>query len=667
MFSSSLGEAVLDLRADDKPMMGDIDKAKKTVLSKMDGWGQAMTGAGQKMTVGLTLPILGLAAYGVNAASDLGESVNAVNTVFGDASDGVLAFGENSAEAVGLANEEFNSLAAQSGALLQNLGYDANEAGEEVIVMGQRASDMASVFNTEVPQAMGAFGSALKGEFNPLEAYGVKLNAASVEAKALEMGLADVTTNHWKIQKAQIAATKAQDEYNQVVAWYGEETPQANEALADLRLAQQKLTKEMEGSIEPLSDNAKAQATMALIYEQTDRIAGDFANTSDQLANKKRIVTAEIKDQAAALGGRLLPYVLRGLELFSGLIDRFQVMSPAMQNLILVVGGLAAAAGPLLMVIGTMMSGFATLAGVVSGPLLLGIAGVAAAVALLGTAWTQNWGGIQEKMGAFWASLGPMLNRLKMWLGVFIPLALEALGNYWATYLQPALSAIGVYLQTTLLPVLKWLGEAIMKDVVMKFKALWAFISQYVLPFLLAIGKVVSGLLTVAFKALAGLFQNVIIPKLKELWSWLAEKLGPTFETFSNWLDEKVAPALRNIGDAISGVIDWISRMGDMLHGLSLPDWLTPGSPTPWETGLWGIHSALKKVGGMSLPTLSNSLGDMPVPGLGVPGMATSGAGGGGGTVVVNYAPFVSTRDEREATRLMRNVVNNVNRENANK
>lgn len=48
------------------------------------------------------------------------------------------------------------------------------------------------------------------------------------------------------------------------------------------------------------------------------------------------------------------------------------------------------------------------------------------------------------------------------------------------------------------------------------------------------------------------------------------------------------------INSAIANTIGWVQRLYNQLINLRLPDWLTPGSPTPLEMGIRGINSALK-------------------------------------------------------------------------
>lgn len=360
---SSLGEAVLSLIGDATQLKKDIDAAKSEVGTKMQAIGSELSAAGRTMTTRVTLPILGIAGASVKMASDLEESMNAVNVVFGEAGDAIHEYGETAATSVGLSRSEFNQLSAEMGAMLNNVGIPLGEVAGETINLAERSADMASIFNTDVSQAFNAIQSAIKGEFNPLETFGVKLNAAMIEAKALEMGLGD-----------------------------------------------------LEGNV---NDAAKAQAALALVYEQTDQYAGDFQNTADGLANSSKILTAQVKDEAAALGQDLLPIALEVVNVVRDLVGRFKELTPEQKKVIMVVLGLAAAIGPLLMMIGGMVSGIggiitvvsaagpvlAAIAAVLTGPVGIAIAAVVAAVGLLYLAWKNNFLGIQDTFQTVWSAI----------------------------------------------------------------------------------------------------------------------------------------------------------------------------------------------------------------------------------------------------------------------
>lgn len=133
----------------------------------------------------------------------------------------------------------------------------------------------------------------------------------------------------------------------------------------------------------------------------------------------------------------------------------------------------------------------------------------------------------------------------------------------------------------------------------------------------------------------------------KAFWIGMWEKLRDiavgAFNAFVNGVLAGISPiigAFNAIGDAISGVIGWIKNLAASFMDLVIPDWLTPGSPTPFELGLLGIKDALQKV---SVATPNLGLFNAPAGAMG-------GAGAGGGMVTVNltYSPVMSLGDETE-------------------
>lgn len=419
---ATLATLVVKLAADIGGFSAEMEKAQLKAVRAAERvgkeWkraGDQLAGAGKAMTAAFTLPIVGGAALAVDAFSDLNESVNAVNVVFGDSAEVLHDFGQTSAESVGLATAEFNQMAAVTGAFLKNLGYDQASAAKETINLTARAADMASIFNTDVSQAMAAIQSGLKGEFNPLEQFGVKLNAAAIEAKAVQMGLVETTVDMTKLNGLMLDAEKATEELRIATAWYGEDSLQAREKAQKLAEIQAKIEETMAGSTGEITDAAKAQAALALIYEQTNQVAGDFANTSDGLANQTRIAKAEFTNLAASIGGMLMPYAIQLLGWVREGIAWFNALDPSIQRNILTVLGIVAVLGPLLIVIGSIVSAIGTLIpiftavagaiGAVSAPVLIVVGLIVGALALLYAAWTNNWGGIQEKTAAIWEGI----------------------------------------------------------------------------------------------------------------------------------------------------------------------------------------------------------------------------------------------------------------------
>jgi hypothetical protein len=72
-------------------------KVNVTGADKLNSLGRQFQKAGAALTLGVTTPLTLLAGAATNAASDLNESMNAINVVFGETSDEIAKIGETSA------------------------------------------------------------------------------------------------------------------------------------------------------------------------------------------------------------------------------------------------------------------------------------------------------------------------------------------------------------------------------------------------------------------------------------------------------------------------------------------------------------------------------------------------------------------------------------------
>lgn len=242
-----------DLKTGLKSTQQQIAQTDGVVQKAKVGWSSLFTSFATSPVAiaGATAAVGTFAAASVSAASDLEESINAVNVTFGESADKILEFGENAAKSVGLAASEFNQLATPLGSILKNAGFQMDEVADKTIILTQRAADMASVFNTDVSEALGAIQAGLRGEQDPLERFGVGLSAAKVEARAL--------------------ADTGKD------------------------------------SAKALTDQEKQLARVNIILDQTNQTAGDFNETQDSLANQTKVLKAEFENLKATAGQQLIP------------------------------------------------------------------------------------------------------------------------------------------------------------------------------------------------------------------------------------------------------------------------------------------------------------------------------------------------------------------------
>lgn len=187
----------------------------------------------QKVLGALTV---GAAAKGLlslaTAASDAEQAAGGVEAVFGAAANVIDRFASQSAQAAGIASTSARTLTSQIGGLLQGFDFTQQEAAETSVVIAQLGADLAATFGGRPEEAVQALGGALRGEFNPLERFGVSLNIAQINAFALERGMANSTAEIDLATRAQAALTLIMERTANAQGQFGRESETAAGALA---------------------------------------------------------------------------------------------------------------------------------------------------------------------------------------------------------------------------------------------------------------------------------------------------------------------------------------------------------------------------------------------------------------------------------------------------
>lgn len=232
------------------------------VLNDID---QKTQGLGGRLKTGLQAGALA-AAGGVVAlggalvaftqdASAVQEAANKVDVVFGGAAQRVKDFADTSARSLGVARVDALGYSGTLGTILKGSGLTEDASADMSTQLVTLAADMASFNNIPIDQALEKIRAGLVGESEPLRTVGVLLSEAAVKQEAYATGIAAVGSD--------------------------------------------------------LTDQQKVQARYSLILKQTADTQGDFARTSDTLANQQRILGAEWKNLRATLGTILLPIITR--------------------------------------------------------------------------------------------------------------------------------------------------------------------------------------------------------------------------------------------------------------------------------------------------------------------------------------------------------------------
>jgi hypothetical protein len=196
--------------------------------------------------------------------------------LFGDSSDAVLSWAETAAAAFGQTQQQALDAAANFAIFGQAAGLSGADLVGFSTELTELATDLASFNNTSPDEAINALGAALRGESEPLRAYGVLLDDATLRQRALTLGLVDDTK-------------------------------------------------------EALTQQDRILAAQAEIWEQTKVQQGDFERTSEGLANSKRTLAAAWEDFQTRVGAALAPVVQ---EAVGGLNDVAARVLPGIVTLI---------------------------------------------------------------------------------------------------------------------------------------------------------------------------------------------------------------------------------------------------------------------------------------------------------------------------------------------
>jgi len=221
-------------------MSATLTRGLRTGMTAFAGIGAAAAGF-----VALTKPM-------VDIAVDVGESMSKNKVLFGDASESVAEFAKTASKNFGLSNRDALEAAGNFGALTHAMGMSGEEGAKMSVELVKLAADMASFNNADPSETLTALAAGLRGENEPLRRFAVLLDAATLKAKALEMGLIENTKS----------------------------------------------------ALDPAT---KALAAYEAIMEKTTIQQGDFERTSDSLANRQRTLGADLTNLAEQIGLALLP------------------------------------------------------------------------------------------------------------------------------------------------------------------------------------------------------------------------------------------------------------------------------------------------------------------------------------------------------------------------
>ena len=303
MASKAIGNLVFNFGAN----MQGFDRAMNKAQKKLNKFGKNITKTGKSLSIGLTLPIVGLAAAAVKLGSDFEETDSKFKAVFSSLQSQAENTAQTFAESFGLSDKAAKTLLGDTGDLLVGFGFTESAALDLSKQVNELAVDLASFTNFQggAEGASKALTKALVGETESAKSLGIVIRQGTPEYKA---------------------RTKAIME---------------SQGVTELQ--------------------AKAINNLEIAISQSGKAIGDFERTQDSFANQLRVVKGDLENVGAEMGMILLPMAKDLVAWFKRIVERFQALSPETKEAIAKFALLAAAIGPVLIIIGKLSLGIGAL------------------------------------------------------------------------------------------------------------------------------------------------------------------------------------------------------------------------------------------------------------------------------------------------------------------
>jgi hypothetical protein len=359
MSDLELPDLVARLRLDTSELDGAISKAAGVGAGIGSAVGNVAGGAIDSALGAIT----NFAAGSVDAFAQLEDATAAAGVLFGDNVGTITAAAEDAANRVGLSSQQYIDAAGTIGTFGKSAGLQGAPLTDFTTKLADLSGDLASFKGTSTEQAVEAVGAALRGESEPIRAYGVLLDEATIAQEAQRMGLVKAQVDHVKVASAKAALGQAQQRLNKVMHDGKATDVDKAAASAAVARAEQTLKTAMDGSTPALTKQQKLMATQSAILRQTSDAQGDFARTSDSTANTQKRLAAESANAQAQLGAKLAPALTALRLILLQLITGIGSFITFIQDNLLVLGTLAAVVG----IATVALTAHSIITGVVSG------------------------------------------------------------------------------------------------------------------------------------------------------------------------------------------------------------------------------------------------------------------------------------------------------------
>lgn len=577
----------------------EADRVSKNMATKVGnnitGIGKSMTSVGSTLTKSVTVPLLGIGTAGLKVASDFDSAMSGVQAISGATGE---EFDALRAKAIELGGETAFSAneVAEAMTEMAKAGWDSQQILDGmggVLDAAAASGENLGTVSTIVADAITGFGMEAKESTRVADLLTQAANSGTIGINDLgesfkyiapvagSMGLSieDVTTALSAMSMSGIKGSQAGTSLRGVLTRMVKPTDQVAAAMDELGIvltnsdgtfkSLDKILLEMRGSFSGLTDEQKTYyaATLAgqegmsgllsllnMSQEEYDEIAASMDNASgvaketaevmrDNLSADVEELMGSLESLAITLASLIVPALRDFVQRLTQLVNKFTALSPETQKTILTIAGIAAAIGPVLMVLGKLTSSIGSIIttfgkipgaiakakgaftavsaaiGGISAPVVAVVAVIGVLIAAFVNLWKTNEE-FRNKMTAIWDGI-------------------KSKFESFAQGIVDRLNALGFDFEN--------FGEVV--------KAIWDGFCSLLAPIFEGVFNQVSVILGSALDALTGIFDvfiGIFTGNWDQAWQGIKEIFGAVWDlikgTFESW-----AIAFKGIADTVLG------------------------------------------------------------------------------------------------------------------
>ncbi len=275
-----------------KVMIAQLEKSGQKIAAT----GDKISSIGNKMTVGITTPILAAGTAIYKYSSDLNEAENKTDATFGSMSDKIHKWAESSLDAFGMAKSTAYDAVSLYGDMATSMGLGKSAAADMSMSLVELSADLSSFKNVSLEQSQSALKGIFTGETESLKNLGIVMTETQLKAYAMSEGF--------------------------------------------------------EKNYEDMTQAEKIQLRYQFLLESSANAIGDYSKTSGEAAGQMRKLPEALKELASSFRDNVEPSITPIIAAVNNAVVAFGKLGDGTKDTIVKLGLVAAVAGPLVTVVG---------------------------------------------------------------------------------------------------------------------------------------------------------------------------------------------------------------------------------------------------------------------------------------------------------------------------